>query len=259
MNEILEDNKNVVGYIYLITNIQNNKRYVGQTLSHRKNRGKYRPFGYIGRFNDHMSEALCNTKKKQCTYLNNAIRSYGKDSFQVELLLVCPKEELDVQEKKHIEKYGTLYPTGYNLTHGGKVFKDKTLSNITSQPTNVPKKRGGCVFRSKETRAKMTSQLKKLMSSSEIRHDLMERTQQQHLKTKTESFSGVKIDTTCPEKYIHIRNKKDGTQFVKVIVGKKTTSFVGKYQSIEELKQKAIQFLSSIHSSATLPNCSGKP
>lgn len=87
----------------------------------------------------------------------------------------------------------------------------------------------------------------------------MERTQQQHLKSKIESFRDVEIDMTFPEKYIHIRNKKDGTQFVKVIVGKKTTSFVGKYQSIEELKQKAIQFLLSIHSSATLPNCSGKP
>lgn len=259
MNEILKDNSSVVGHIYLITNIQNNKRYVGQTLSHRKNRGKYRPFGYIGRFNDHMSEALCNSKKKQCTYLNNAIRSYGKEAFQVELLLVCPRQELDAQERKHIEDYATLYPNGYNLTCGGKVFKDKTMSTNTSQPTNAPKKRGGCVFRSQETRTKMTSRLKELMSSPETRHELMERTQKQHLKTKIESFRGVEIDMTCSDKYIHVRNKKDGTQFIKVIVGKKTTSFVGKYQSIEELKRKAIQFLSSIHSSATLPNCSGKP
>lgn len=259
MNEILEDNTNVVGHIYLITNTQNNKQYVGQTLSHRKNREKYRPFGYIGRFNDHMSEALCNSKKKQCTYLNNAIRSYGKDAFHVELLLVCPRQELDTQERKYIEDYATLYPNGYNLTHGGKVFKDKSIPNNALTSINVPKKRGGCVFRSQETRAKMTSRLKELMSSPETRQELMERTQQQHLKSKIESFRDVEIDMTFPEKYIHIRNKKDGTQFVKVIVGKKTTSFVGKYQSIEELKQKAIQFLLSIHSSATLPNCSGKP
>lgn len=259
MNEILKDNSSVVGHIYLITNTQNNKRYVGQTLSHRKNRGKYRPFGYIGRFNDHVSEALCNSKKKQCTYLNNAIRSYGKEAFQVELLLVCSRQELDVQERKYIDDYATLYPNGYNLTHGGKVFKDKSIPNNISPSFNVPKKRGGCVFRSKETRAKMTSRLKELMSSPEIRQELMERTQEQHMKAKIESFHGVEIDTTCSDKYIHIRNKKDGTQFIKVIVGKKTTSFVGKYQSIEELKQKAIQFLSSIHSSATLPNCSGKP
>jgi hypothetical protein len=177
----------------------------------------------------------------------------------VELLLVCPRQELDAQERKFIEDYATLYPNGYNLTHGGKVFKDNNIPNNTSQPTNAPKKRGGCISRSQETRAKMTSRLKELMSSPDIRQVLMERTQQQHLKVKMESFHGTVIDMTCPEKYIHIRNKKGGTQFVKVIVGKKTTSFVGKYQSIEELKQKAIQFLSSICTSATLPNCSGNP
>ncbi|NBP57407.1 hypothetical protein EBU71_12900, partial [bacterium] len=95
MDKILEDNSQVVGQIYLITNKQTNKQYVGQTLSHRKNHNKYRPFGYIGRFKDHISEALCNTKKKQCTYLNNAIRLYGKDEFTVELITVCPKEDLD--------------------------------------------------------------------------------------------------------------------------------------------------------------------
>ena len=67
MTDILLDNSNVVGHIYKITNIKTNKIYIGQTLSHRKNRGKYRPFGYEGRFKDHLSEALCNSKKKQCT------------------------------------------------------------------------------------------------------------------------------------------------------------------------------------------------
>jgi hypothetical protein len=39
MNELLEDNTQVNGHIYLMTNTQTNKYYVGQTLSHRKNRG----------------------------------------------------------------------------------------------------------------------------------------------------------------------------------------------------------------------------
>jgi hypothetical protein len=86
-NKLLETNRGVTGHIYRITNTQTNKIYIGQTLSHRKNRGKYRPFGYMGRFYDHSSEALCNTKKKQCTYLNNAIRMYGKDAFHCELLV----------------------------------------------------------------------------------------------------------------------------------------------------------------------------
>ena len=74
MNEILNDSSNVLGHIYVITNLITKKQYVGQTVSHRKNRNKYRPFGFEGRFKDHISEALCNTKKKQCNYLNNSIR-----------------------------------------------------------------------------------------------------------------------------------------------------------------------------------------
>ena len=42
----------------------NNKIYVGQAVTHRLNKNKYRYFGYEGRFKDHISEAINNTKKK---------------------------------------------------------------------------------------------------------------------------------------------------------------------------------------------------
>ena len=62
MNDILKDISGVVGHIYKITNTKDNKHYVGQAMSHRKNLGKYKPFGYEGRFRDHISEANSNTK-----------------------------------------------------------------------------------------------------------------------------------------------------------------------------------------------------
>ena len=60
----------VKGQIYLITNTVNNKKYIGQTRTHMWNHGKYRPFGYIRRFKDHICEATRNIKKNQCK--NNA-------------------------------------------------------------------------------------------------------------------------------------------------------------------------------------------
>jgi len=258
MEQILNDNSQVVGHIYVITNLQTNKQYVGQTLSHRKNHKKYRPFGYIGRFKDHISEALCNTKKKQCTYLNNAIRLYGKDAFTVDLITTCKREEIDSCETKFIDEYNSLYPNGYNLTKGGKTFTN-IVSEITTNPTNIPKSRGGCTGRTKETRAKITASLKLVMGTPETRQELMLRTQKQHSESKLAGFRDVEIDLNNLEQYIKIRNNKDGSKFIKVIVGKKVTSFVGKYNTLDELKQRAIQFLTSIHSSATLPNCSGNP
>ena len=58
-NDILNLNEKhkITGEIYKITNKISNKLYVGQTLSHRKNKGKYRPFGHIARLNDHISES----------------------------------------------------------------------------------------------------------------------------------------------------------------------------------------------------------
>ncbi len=143
MTEILEliDADKVIGEIYLITNIQDNKYYVGQTRSHHKNKGKYRPFGSIGRFNDHISEAVNNTKKKQCVYLNNAIRKYGKDKFKVDLLETCSLHDLNDREIHYISQYNSLYPNGYNLTKGGKNLPcDNDIVNDSE--LECPKKRG---------------------------------------------------------------------------------------------------------------------
>jgi hypothetical protein len=256
MSKILNDNSEVQGHIYRITNSNTNKQYIGQTLSHRKNRNKYRPFGYIGRFNDHISEAICNTKKKQCTYLNNAIRLCGKEAFTVELLLTCSKEELDNFEEQYIKEYGTLYPNGYNLTSGGKAFTKTPIE--PSSPKEVPKKRGGCISRSPETRAKMTESLKEVMGTPEARKEQMLRSQKQHFDAKLSRFKGAIIDEENIEQYLKIRKSNNST-FIKIKIGDKTTSIVGKYETLDELKQKAIEFIKSINTSATLPNCSGTP
>ena len=253
MSNILLDNTNVVGHIYLIKNTKLDKLYVGQTLSHRKNKSKYRPFGFQGRFNDHISEATCNTKKKQCTYLNNAIRLYGKDAFSVTLITTCPPLELDNLEKFYIKEYNTLYPNGYNLTIGGKTFKNDLNIDSTQTAKNPPKKRGGCKERTVETRAKMTKSLKEICGTPEARREQMIRTQTQHTLKKIDKFQGVKIDLDAIDSYIKTRNSKDGSKYIKVCIEGKTTTFVGKYEKIEDLRIKAINFIKNIKS-ATLPN-----
>jgi len=230
MSDILLDNTNVVGHIYLIKNTKLDKLYVGQTLSHRKNKGKYRPFGFQGRFNDHVSEAICNTKKKQCTYLNNAIRLYGKDAFNVTLITTCSPLELDNLEQLYIKEYNTLYPNGYNLTIGGKTFKNDLNTDFIQTTKNSPKKRGGCKERTVETRAKMTKSLKEICGTPEARREQMIRTQTQHTLKKIDKFQGVKINLDAIDSYIKTRNSKDGSKYIKVCIEGKTTTFVGKYE-----------------------------
>jgi hypothetical protein len=255
----LDECDKVDGEIYKITNNINNKSYIAQTRSHRLNHKKYRPFGYQGRFKDHISEALCNTKKKQCTYLNNSIRQYGKEAFRVEFITECSKDELDNMEELYIKQYNTLYPNGYNLTKGGKVFKELNTDIEPTIPTNIPGKRGGCTNRTSETRAKMSESIKKVFGTSEARKEQMLRSQNQHSNTKLNKFKGIEIDLNNLDQYIKIRTSKDGTKYIKVIVGDKKTSFVGKYETLDTLRDRAKDFLKSVNTSATLPNCSGNP
>jgi group I intron endonuclease len=149
----------VIGEIYKITNTINNKIYIGQTRSHRLNKDKYRPFGYMGRFKDHINE--CYSKKKNvCNYLNSAILKYGEEKFICEKLIECPVDKLDEAEIKYISEYNSKYPNGYNLTDGGKTCKycivDAEESSISykERPRNFK--------RNEETKKLISETLKKL-------------------------------------------------------------------------------------------------
>lgn len=109
----------VMGQIYITTCKTTSMSYVGQTRSHKFKNNKWSKHGYLYRWNDHLSAAKVNTSGG-CTYLNNAIRKYGKDDWNVILLLECKLDEVDEYEKFHIINQNTLSPNGYNLKGGGK-------------------------------------------------------------------------------------------------------------------------------------------
>jgi len=138
----LNEQDKICGEIYKITNIINNKIYIGQTKSHYKNKNKYRPFGFNSRFKSHISEALNNTKLNQCIYLNNAIRKYGEKNFKVELIESCSYIETDIREIYYISHFNSIYPNGYNMTKGGKNFKKNNINLDINNVLNKPKKRG---------------------------------------------------------------------------------------------------------------------
>ena len=106
--------------IYKITNIQNNKIYVGQTIKSLKSR-----------LTQHIycAEHGLNTK------FSNAIRKYGKDNFIIEKIdCANNKEEADVKEIYWIKKLKSRNRNiGYNSTNGGdggNTYVDKTESEM---------------------------------------------------------------------------------------------------------------------------------
>jgi group I intron endonuclease len=126
-NKILDNQEQRHIQIYKIVNKINNKIYIGQCVSHILNHKKYRPYGYIGRFKCHLSEAKSN-KKQQSRILNNALLKYGVDNFNIEIIYRCSENDADKYELEFITKYNSLYPNGYNIKNGGTQFKHTEYS-----------------------------------------------------------------------------------------------------------------------------------
>ena len=126
------------GVIYLITNIVNNKQYVGQAVSYS---GK-RPWGSWRRWQTHVKNARNN--RCECRLLENAIRKYGEDQLIVEDVLECGIHELDHFEKQYIKENQTLVPSGYNLMTGGgngRIHSEETKKQMSETRTGKKHKK----------------------------------------------------------------------------------------------------------------------
>ena len=247
------DFEKVTGEIYKIINTITNKHYIGQTRSHRLNHGKYRPFGYIGRFNDHVSETYSN-KINTCKYLNYSIAKYGKEHFKCVMLVRCGLNELDKYEQQFIKEYNSKYPNGYNLTDGGqkegykkgaKIHVDALRPNIVTHEDHEDPDWFRKRPRSEETKKKISEGIKLALNTEEHLTQMMKSGQNQHLEKKFEILRDVEIDSSNLDQYISIiTNSKNNTKYIRIAFDRKRRiSFIGKHESIESIKERAIQFM----------------
>lgn len=104
-------------YIYKISNIYNDKIYIGQTI---------RPIEQ--RFHRHINDAINNVLD---THFARAIRYYGPAAFQIELIdTATTQNELNQKEQQWINHYNSV-ENGYNETNaidkcGGNTYQSKT-------------------------------------------------------------------------------------------------------------------------------------
>lgn len=93
--------------IYSITNILNNKVYIGKTSADPSRRWK-----------DHIRSSLNKDSKKQ--YIHRAILKYGIDNFKFSIIKYFTLEkDAYLAEKEHIKLYNSFGKNGYNETEGG--------------------------------------------------------------------------------------------------------------------------------------------
>ncbi|MBQ6296207.1 MAG: GIY-YIG nuclease family protein [Selenomonadaceae bacterium] len=90
----------VFGVIYLITNLLNGMKYVGQTTQKLTVRLK--------------------AHRNADSYIGRAIRRYGRENFKIEVLEECETaEQLNEREIFWIAELNCMSPNGYNCTEGG--------------------------------------------------------------------------------------------------------------------------------------------
>lgn len=135
------------GEIYLIENKINGKAYIGQAAKFvSKNNNSW---GTEGRWKSHIREAM-STKKDHCLLLNQAIRKYNPENFNVIKLCDCNLDEMNEIEKDYIQIYNTLVPNGYNLNIGGSNGKDSEETRVKKRNARLGKKH------SEETKLKIS-------------------------------------------------------------------------------------------------------
>ena len=121
----MKDKNQYTGYIYCISNTDNDKLYVGQTIT-----------TINTRFKQHCHHANKLTKGQECL-LHTAMRKHGVEKFSVHLLARITRDDKDVlrYELNHLEMYYISYfncmkPNGYNMVPGGNW-------NVQTTPTRV--------------------------------------------------------------------------------------------------------------------------
>lgn len=102
--EILEDIGSYVGFVYIITNLRTNKRYIGKKLFHfsktKQVKGKKKKYKTESDWIDYYGSN---------EELNHHVNIFGKDQFKREILRLCTsKGEMSYFEAKYQFEHGVL-------------------------------------------------------------------------------------------------------------------------------------------------------
>lgn len=156
---------NIYGYIYLIENKVNNKKYFGQTtlaFNRRYSGGRW-------------------WEKTHNTHLKSSIKKYGIDNFTVNerYAVAYSKEDLDELEDYFINKYKTTDSRyGYNKKSGGAYGKHTLESRIKMSNAHLGQEM------SSDKREEVSSKLKGRTLSEDHKLKISEANRSKEVKTK---------------------------------------------------------------------------
>jgi len=120
------------GVVYCLTNKINGKKYIGQALSYIIDHGKIIKHGLEGRFKEHCQYAMNESGKNRNYKLYPAMKEFGIENFDKEILAICDIETLNIVEMFYIKKFNSVND-GYNITYQGtaRLSEEDNLKRIS--------------------------------------------------------------------------------------------------------------------------------
>lgn len=209
--------------IYIATNPNNGKQYVGQTVD----------------FNHRMR---CHCHSNENNFFDNALQKYGRGGFDF-VKIEYPENTLNYWEAYWIEMCGSMTPNGYNLKEGGSHgrFSEEVKKKISKALTGKKL--------SAETRKKMSESKRRENLSAETRRKLSDSHRRENLSSETrlkgsESKRGEKNPFFgkhhSPEIMERIAQKNTGRKKTPEELKKLSQAQIGKVVSLETRRKLSV-------------------
>jgi group I intron endonuclease len=186
------------GRVYLVTNSENGKKYIGQTVMTLEQR-----------WSKHQ-------RTKGCSAIHAAINKYGKDAFSiVEIAQAFSANELNEIEKNAVEEHNCISPNGYNLKEGGGSKGRVSEDSREKMRVRMKERWADPEYRAAQVAKKQTPEYKKklkdcravLLADPEWRGAMVARLQSdEHRKIVSESNKAMWLDEAYRAKQIAALN-----------------------------------------------------
>lgn len=144
-----------MAYIYRILNKITKKCYIGETKSK----------DVTWRWNQHKRKIQEN---KGCPALRDAVKKYGIENFEFNVLIICFDADRFNYEMEYIKKYNSIVPNGYNITKGGEGGGFKGKTHTEQAKTKIKNKLKQIYIDNPELKLKL-SENNKLLINNELK------------------------------------------------------------------------------------------